>query len=191
MGHDRNRVDPANLSYRTGLQQRSQHVKHNWRSCLAQGGCKIAAVERSRRDRPHLLSAFPKRTRLAAAAVVQRNFECEPGDLEHVADSSSRWWPHCIGNHRIDPSATGEHACAARHTDKLRCSHHRLHALHHVPQRAGFAVCQQKARSIRGALARDTYANAVAACIARCRAKSYNIIVTTEPKSSTWRLSFY
>src|SRR5256885_407933 len=156
MGHDRNRVDPASQSDRTGLQQRSQHVKHNWRSCLAQVGCKIAAFERSRRDRSHLLSAFPKRTRLAAGAVVQRDFECEPGDLEHVADSSSRWWPHCIGDHRIDPSATGEHACAGGHTDKLRCSHHRLHALHHVLRRAGFAVCPQKARSIRGALTRDT-----------------------------------
>src|SRR5437764_8983826 len=59
MGHDRNRVDPASQSDRTGLQQRSQHVKHNWRSCLAQVGRKIAAFERSRRDRSHLLSAFP------------------------------------------------------------------------------------------------------------------------------------
>src|SRR5213080_3629980 len=41
MGHDWNRVDPASQSDRTGLQQRSQHVKDNWRGCLAQVGVKL------------------------------------------------------------------------------------------------------------------------------------------------------
>ncbi len=95
-------------------------------------------------DRSHLLSAFPKRTRLATGAVVQRHSKCEPGDFEHVTDSSARWRPHCAGAHRIGTAQTGEHARAGGRADQLRGGDHRLHALYHVLRCAGSAVCQKK-----------------------------------------------
>src|SRR6266496_6437396 len=163
MGHDRESVDPASQSNRTGLQQRDQHLKDDWCGCLAEIGRKIAALERPGRDRSHLLSAFPKRTRLATGAVVQRHSECEPGDFEHVTDSSARWRPHCAGAHRIGAAQTGEHARAGGRADQLRGGDHRLHALHHVLRCAGPAICQEKTGPTRSTVARKKLASAVEA----------------------------
>src|SRR5207244_300375 len=89
------------------------------------------------------------------------NPQCEPGDSEHAADSRTRWWAYCIGAHRIGAAQTGEHARAGGCSNQLRGRDHRLHALHHVFRRAGFALCQKKARPARSRIGREKLASAI------------------------------
>src|SRR6058998_1321294 len=98
---------------------------------------------------------------MEAGALVQRDPQCEPGDSEHAADSRTRWRAYCIGAHRIGAAQTGEHARAGGCSNQLRGRDHRLHALHHVFRRAGFALCQKKARPARSRIGREKLASAI------------------------------
>src|SRR5438552_2459545 len=105
--------------------------------------------------------------------MVQRHSECEPRDSKHAADSRARWRSYCAGTHRIDAPQTGEHARAGGCSNQLRRSDHRLHALHYVLRRAGFAVRPKKTGPARSAIADEEQPDAVAALVASWRDPSY------------------
>src|SRR5438552_1765221 len=105
--------------------------------------------------------------------MVQRHSECEPRDSKHAADSRARWRSYCAGTHRIDAPQTGEHARAGGCSNQLRRSDHRLHALHYVLRRAGFAVRPKKTGPARSAIADEEQPDAVAALVAKVVEPSY------------------
>src|SRR5438093_1310957 len=57
-GWRRDSVDATSESDRASLQQRDEHVKDHRRSCLAEVGCKVAALERPGRDLEYLCKTF-------------------------------------------------------------------------------------------------------------------------------------
>src|SRR5437667_7727207 len=105
--------------------------------------------------------------------MFQRHSECEPRDSKHAADSRARWRSYCAGTHRIDAPQTGEHARAGGCSNQLRRSDHRLHALHYVLRRAGFAVRPKKTGPARSAIADEEQPDAVAALVAKVVEASY------------------